>query len=346
MESGKDTGTGKAIMPRWNKKSAPRDDERADGNGDKVMDKEPAKSVYSNLDEKIEEEKVVKLDDEVKILGIDLLEPFKNHHFKPYEGARFESLKNSIRENGFWGLIIVRPHPIQDGKYEILCGHNRYYAVKSLNQPTITAQIISGLSDDEALNMVNRDNYDQQSFLDWSYSQQLQVIKIRDRFIKDNSRQGERTDLSDAEGATGVHGEHKSDEAPKKKGKGKPKAKPKLPKTRDRIAKELGLSPTVFERYRSISKLDDDTLAMVGKLLDDKKISFMSGFYLSKLKPSEIATAIEVINNKGDVKIKTVNFKALLDARKAFEEVNGSEKSMTKKEVREVLSKVIEPASK
>jgi len=283
-------------------------------------------------------ESVVKLDGKVEILDIDKLEPFKDHHFKRYEGARFDSLRNSIRDNGFWGLIIVRPHPVQKGKYEILCGHNRYYAVKSLNQPTITAQVISGLSDDEAENMVNRDNYDQQSFLDWGYLQQLRVIKLRDKHIKDNSRQGERTDLSDNEGATSVHGEHKLDEAPEKKGKGRPKA-------RDRIAKELGLSPTVFERYRSISKLDDDTLTTVGQLLDDKKISFMSGFYLSKLKPSEIATAIEVINNKGDAKIKAVNFKALLDMRKAFEESNGSEKSMTKKDVREVLSKVIEPVS-
>jgi len=290
-----------------------------------------------------ETEEITELNKKIEELDVDKLEPFKDHHFKLYEGARFDSLKNSIKENGFWGLIVVRSHPHDDGKYEILCGHNRYYAVKSLNQPTIPAQIISGLTDDEAENMVNRDNYDQQSFLDWGYLQQLRVIKIRDKFIKDNSRQGERTDLSDVAGVTNVHGEHKLEKVPKKKGKDKSEAKPKLPKTRDRIAKELGLSPTVFERYRSISKLDDDILTTVGTLLDDKKISFMSCFYLSKLKLSEIATAIEVIKNKGDEKIKTVNFKALFDARKVFEKNNGSEKSMTKKDVKDVLSKVFEP---
>jgi len=296
----------------------------AENKSDDIIVKQMRRNDPESTERGTEVEDVVKLDGKVEILNIDKLEPFKDHHFKRYEGARFDSLRNSIRDNGFWGLIIVRPHPVQKGKYEILCGHNRYYAVKSLNQPTITAQIISGLSDDEAENMVNRDNYDQQSFLDWGYLQQLRVIKLRDKHIKDNSRQGERTDLSDNEGATSVHGEHKLDEAPEKKGKGRPKA-------RDRIAKELGLSPTVFERYRSISKLDDDTLATVGQLLDDKKISFMSAFYLSKLKPSEISNVLEWLANNPNMNPKTKNFKLLMDSSK------NAEKNLTKKEITDTL---------
>jgi len=164
------------VMPITNDSPTPTEANGDEEQGDDTMNNESG--VNHNLNTGTELETVVKLDGNVEILDIDKLEPFKNHHFKRYEGTRFDSLRNSIKENGFWGLIIVRPHPDEEGKYEILCGHNRYYAVKSLNQPTITAQVISGLSDDEAENMVNRDNYDHQSFLDWGYLQQLRVIKI------------------------------------------------------------------------------------------------------------------------------------------------------------------------
>ncbi len=62
---------------------------------------------------------------ETKDLPLALLIPFKDHPFKLYSGSRLDSLVESIRKHGVLQSITVRPHPDQDGCYEILAGHNR-----------------------------------------------------------------------------------------------------------------------------------------------------------------------------------------------------------------------------
>ena len=61
-------------------------------------------------------------------LDIDLLLPFPNQPFRPYQEEEMEKMVESIRENGVISPIVVRPK--ENGTYEIISGHNRVEACK------------------------------------------------------------------------------------------------------------------------------------------------------------------------------------------------------------------------
>lgn len=66
---------------------------------------------------------------ETKEIRLDKLIPFQLRSSQPYQGARLEQLMNSIERLGLQSPITVRP--TNDGKYEIICGHNRANAVRA-----------------------------------------------------------------------------------------------------------------------------------------------------------------------------------------------------------------------
>ena len=234
---------------------------------------------------------------EVRQIAIDKLVHYKNHPFQLYEGERLEKLAESINETGLHDPIIVRPIKKEEDKYEILSGHNRVEAVKILGWPTIAAIVKDDISDEMAERIVIESNLNQQSFSDWKFSQKIRVIKIYNKYIQENSQQGKRTDL--AESDTSVRGEQKS------------KGKPNRPTTRDKMSKQLGLSPAVFERYRSIAKLEGDTLDTLCAMLDEKRLGFMAAHRISQLKPGEQAIVLNILKNNPEVSIKKENGKAL-----------------------------------
>ncbi len=61
-------------------------------------------------------------------VDISQLVPFSNHPFKLYEGQRLNDMVESIKEYGVITPLIVRPK--ENGKYEILSGHNRANSAK------------------------------------------------------------------------------------------------------------------------------------------------------------------------------------------------------------------------
>ena len=63
----------------------------------------------------------------VDIHDLKTLIPFKYHPFMLYEGQRFMDMVESVHVNGVIVLIVVRP-ATEEGKYEILSGHNRVEA--------------------------------------------------------------------------------------------------------------------------------------------------------------------------------------------------------------------------
>jgi ParB family chromosome partitioning protein len=198
----------------------------------------------------------------VRAINLDKLVPFANHPFQLYEGERLSKLADSIKDNGLLNPIVVRSNA--DDGFEILSGHNRVEAVRLLGQDKINAIVMDDLTDEAAERIVIESNLNQQSFSDWKFSQQIKVIKVYSKFIQENSQQGKRSDLEDD--ATCVHGEHKSAD------------KPTRPKSRDKISKQLGISSSVFERYRSIAKLGDEAVNFIGEMLDDKRLGFMSAY--------------------------------------------------------------------
>ena len=92
----------------------------------------------------------------IKLCNLDDLIPFKDHPFTLYEGQHFTNMFESVRANGAMVLIVVRP--ADDGKYEILSGHNRVNAAKEAGIDSVPALIRTGLTDEEALLIVTETN--------------------------------------------------------------------------------------------------------------------------------------------------------------------------------------------
>lgn len=131
----------------------------------------------------------------VREVRLDNLIPFQLHPALTYQGERLEQLAHSIERVGLMNPIIVRL--IDDGKYEIICGHNRANAMRKLDRDVILADVWEELSDDDATQLFYDSNLTQQSFSDWNYSQKIEAIKYIEKMIKENSQQGRRNDLED-----------------------------------------------------------------------------------------------------------------------------------------------------
>ena len=130
--------------------------------------------------------------DEMKELRLDDLEPFPLS-LQTYEGERLTQFMNDIEANGVNNPIIVRPKV--NGKYEIICGHNRVKAMRTLQYDTIKAIVELGLTDEKAEDMFFGNNLNQQSFNDWNYAQKIRAIQHYEKKIGVESQQGKRTDL-------------------------------------------------------------------------------------------------------------------------------------------------------
>ncbi len=46
-----------------------------------------------------------------------------------------------MRRNGRYPAVIVRPHPSDDGKYEVIDGHHRARALESLGHETVRVDV-------------------------------------------------------------------------------------------------------------------------------------------------------------------------------------------------------------
>lgn len=125
---------------------------------------------------------------EVKDILIDSLQPFRKHSGRTYEGERLQLLMCSIKENGLFNPIIVRP--VDSEKYEIISGHNRVKAVKELGHNTIQAKIEDDLTEDKAIEIFYESNLNQQSFSDWNYAQRIEAVQYCEKKIKEYSQRG------------------------------------------------------------------------------------------------------------------------------------------------------------
>lgn len=81
-------------------------------------------------------------------IAIDKLVPYRNHRFTLYKGERLEDMIQSIKKNGVITPIIVRA--MDNGKYEILSGHNRVYAAGQAEIKSVPAVVKTDLSDEDA----------------------------------------------------------------------------------------------------------------------------------------------------------------------------------------------------
>lgn len=239
---------------------------------------------------------------ETKEISLKALIPFKIHSGMTYEGERLQQMMDSIERRGLIAHIIVRP--VADGKYEIISGHNRVKAMEALGREVIQADVMYGLSDDDAVKLYYESNLNQQSFSDWSYSQKIEAMKYYETIIKKNSRQGRRTDLEEKK-AEEIGNETSVQIRQKLEGNSKRET------TRDKMAKSLGISPATFSKYRRIIKLPDNLLESIAELLDKRKITFEVAYIISDMRDKEIKILLDGINKSPDIKVDVKIIKGL-----------------------------------
>lgn len=191
--------------------------------------------------------------EEIEMIKIEDLVPYKNHVFNLYEGNRLDEMIKNIQENGVIVPIIVRK--LDNQKYEILSGHNRVNACKILKKELIKAIVKYDISDDEAESIMIDTNLMQRSFNDLSISEKSSVLAMKYKEIK---KQGIRSDLEEVK---------KEEEY----------------NSRGRLAEDFDLSESKVARLIAIDNLTEE----YKKQLDNKKIKFNTALSLAKLDKKE-----------------------------------------------------------
>lgn len=128
------------------------------------------------------------LKDTIEEIDISLIDNFKDHPFKVLDNEELKSLKDSIEDRGIDNPAIVRKKV--DGRYEMISGHRRKFALSQLGLKTIPC-IVKDLTDDEATIIMVDSNLQQRKQLlpsekAFAYRMKYDVMK----------HQGKRTDLT------------------------------------------------------------------------------------------------------------------------------------------------------
>lgn len=106
------------------------------------------KYLMKKFQDKQEEKSISNNENEIVNMQIERLVEYRKHQpFSMYSEEKKNEMKESISKFGILTPIIIRP--IDDGKYEIIAGHNRVECSKELGFTTIPARIIE-VDDDEA----------------------------------------------------------------------------------------------------------------------------------------------------------------------------------------------------
>ena len=125
----------------------------------------------------------------LRSLQVDKIKPFHDHPFHLYESERLDDMVESIREHGVLNPVIVR----KKGRgYEMLSGHNRQNAARTVGLTEIPAIVKEDLTDEEAYVYVIETNVIQRSFTDLAPSEKATVLSARyEKVIS----QGKRNDI-------------------------------------------------------------------------------------------------------------------------------------------------------
>ncbi len=201
-----------------------------------------------------------------KIPCDDLIE-YRNHPFTTYDGERLEDMVASIKANGVIVPIIARP--IENGKYEILSGHNRTKAAKLAGLITVPAIIKNGISDEEAELYVTETNLLQRGFGEMKISEQARVLAVRySEMFSEKKQAAIAEELGMLEGGS---------------------CTTKLAET----GKEYGLSQATVARLLRIAMLSDELKAQV----DEGRIKIRTAVELSFV-PLNIQKYVDFCMNK------------------------------------------------
>ena len=197
--------------------------------------------------------------EKVYAIPIDAIDDFPEHPFQVRDDEEMAQLVRSIDNNGVLNPIIVR----QNGeRYELVAGHRRRHACRTLGIKTIPA-IVRELSRDEAVVEMVDSNLQREHILP---SEKAKALKMKMDAMK---RQGQRTDLTFCPMVTKLN-------------------------SAEEIAEQSSDSERQVFRYIRLTELIPELLTMV----DEGKIAFRPAVELSYLTRDEQGDLLETIESE------------------------------------------------
>jgi len=164
----------------------------------------------------------------------------------PIDKAKVEALKTSIKNTSFWDNILVRQHPVKNGKYQLAYGHHRLVAIKALGIKEIDIPVRE-LDDAMMIKIMAEEN------LAWSQSPavMIQTIDSVRKFLNAELKKCKTVKSAEAKFSSGIFPNDPARYAQlRKEGAGK-----------RTIAKFLGGNWNVSKVEGAIAVLDDKNLS-------------------------------------------------------------------------------------
>lgn len=244
---------------------------------------------------------------QVTDIEISEISEFSDHPFHLYEGKRLESMVESIKKNGVLNPVIVRK--LDNGRLEMLSGHNRMNASRMAGLERVPAVIKNDLSDEDAYIYVIETNLMQRSFNDLHDTEKGAVLKLRHEKI---SSQGRRSDIVRELEAI-ENGEVFDEES-------------QVIDSRGRLAKEYNLDDRKVARLIRLTYLIEEWKLFV----DNTKKAFLIGVNISYLSSDMQKYLYDECDEMG-IKLNLKNTDALkkMNANKALDETTISKYLLT-----------------
>lgn len=169
-------------------------------------------------------------------------------------------------------LTPIVVHPLSNGRYEILIGHNRWNASKIIGLDSIPAIVKHNLSEEEQEMYVIESNVMQRGFDNLKISEQARVVAMR---YNKMFSQGKRNDIIE---------ELKTIDNPnyliKKSEESEDEHEnPRRQSSRDKLGNEYNLSGKTISRLIRVNKLIDN----LKELVDNGIIAFLAAVQISYL---------------------------------------------------------------
>ena len=207
------------------------------------------------------------------IIKLEDLVPFKDHPYKVIENDNLTELIESIALNGILNPLLVRPLEGEEGKYEIISGHRRFFAAGKLGMKKVPCTV-HYIDRDAATVMMVDSNCQRTELLPsekaWAYKMKMDAM----------NRQGKRTDLIDN------NGESVSTSVP---------LGPKSKRSNEELAESVNESISQIKRYIRLTHLVPELLQYV----DDGKIGMRPAVEMSYLDEEVQRDIVDRIDESG-----------------------------------------------
>ena len=211
----------------------------------------------------MEENREVKRE-KVRSISIEQIEDFPEHPFKIQDDEQMQKLIESIHDYGVITPVVVRK--IGEGRYELISGHRRKYACKTLGIDRLPV-IVRDMSHDEAVITMVDSNLQREHILPsekaFAYKMKMEAMK---RSAGRPSKGNCAPMVHDLDGK----------------------------KTRDLIAEANGESGEQVRRYIRLTELTSELL----ELVDQGRIAFRPAVELSYLTEDEQRDLFETIDSE------------------------------------------------